>query len=496
MNNEISVRLAPDLSEAIVRIPAGLPREMVTGAALLTILREVGLRVDAEVERTVQEIADTYAGVDTSAVLARSRPPRHGEDGAIEWRENFDPAHPCERAPDADAAADYYAGRRYVRVESGDVVGAVRPPTEGVDGQNVRGEVIKAKPGRKVPTRIASGLELRPDGTIVAVEAGVLLLGRDTLEVSQLLEIRGDVDFSSGHVEFSGSVRIDGGVKPGFRVRAQGDIYVDHLIEVAEITCGGSLLARCGMAGKGKGRIDIGGSVEATYLEEVRGCVQGDLRVRRGVVGCELKVGGALDCPSGVVMGGTIAVGGSIKVKAVGSGASTPTRLELGDAPVLRLSHRESLKALREFEGKLAALEEQERTIRSNPAPTPGQRERLTELSFEIDEVRSEMEKLTETVSSLDAKLSNSGTLDFRVEQVIHAGVVLDIGDKRARFDESVKGPISIYWDAQRRPVFRLGSAGSLAPLESIAKVGAIPGEERNPGQGQEADAEPRRSAA
>ena len=44
-------------------------------------------------------------------------------------------------------------------------------------------------------------------------------------------EISGDVDYSTGHIEFSGSVVIEGSVKPLFRVKATGSVTIGGNIE-------------------------------------------------------------------------------------------------------------------------------------------------------------------------------------------------------------------------------------------------------------------------
>jgi len=46
-------------------------------------------------------------------------------------------------------------------------------------------------------------------------------LEKGTIEVSEYLEIEGDVDYNTGNIEFPGIVIIKGDVKPGFVVRAK-----------------------------------------------------------------------------------------------------------------------------------------------------------------------------------------------------------------------------------------------------------------------------------
>ena len=53
--------------------------------------------------------------------------------------------------------------------------------------------------------------------------------------VSPVFQLNGDVDFSSGDIDFRGNVSINGNVTAGFKVRASGDIEVNGFIENSEV---------------------------------------------------------------------------------------------------------------------------------------------------------------------------------------------------------------------------------------------------------------------
>ncbi|MFT5422739.1 MAG: hypothetical protein ACI89L_000504 [Phycisphaerales bacterium] len=487
MSTEISIRIESDGSAATLTIPADFDPEMLTQDTLLAVASDAGVLIGERVERAISEFIAGQTPTDTPTddsaeepvdqtptelLIATSVLPEHGEDGWIEWAKGFDP-NDTGPAPTEDEQADYYHGLEYVRVTSGNLLGQMIMPTFGTDGIDVRGKTIKAHPGKTCPVKLHSSVRIDAENKLIADGEGVLILQRELLEVSQQLDIRDCVDFATGNIDFSGTVNIGDAIRSGFTVKADADVQVGGLIEDAKIICGGNMVARRGMAGKMKGRIEVGGNIGATYLEEVLGTVEGDLEVRSGVIGCELTVGGNVECASGVIRGGSIQVTGVLKVKVLGSEAHTPTTVYLGDVPLLRTT-------LEEAEAKAAAaklavtkLTTEDHQTRLVPNPTNEQKERLTELMFEIEETNEELARVEEQSVQVRQTIEATRILDAQIGGQIYAGVTLIIGNQRATFRETTNGPISIFWNDARELLYRSGSGESHA-LSTIARIGKI----------------------
>jgi uncharacterized protein len=470
---EITVKIAPEGGQATLRAPPGLEAAMVAPQTLTLLAREAGVLIDREVERNIAAFAAAYgreAG-ETTAIIARSTPPVNGADGQVEWQGGRDPNDSLEHAPPPSAdQTDHYAGQCYLWVKAGDVVGVARQPTNGTDGRDVRGGVIKARAGQPVPVRIHSTLSLDSVGRIVAQADGILAIRHGELSVSPALEVPGYVDFSTGHIDFAGSVAIAKGVRSGFKVNAGGDLRVGGLIESAEIRCSGDLTSRGGMAGNGRGSLSVGRNAHILYLEKVTGATGGDLIVVREIIDCVLKVGGDLRCPNGTILGGEVAVSGSLVVKVLGSDAYTPTTILLGEVPRLIASRKGVGKTIEQLKQETQQMAEQERLIRLNPRPSPKDRERLTEIAYEMSVHAQELSAQTAKLEELDAAIRTQRKLDVHVSKGIHPHVTLRIGDSTVQFRDFVKGPLWILWDEQRRLLFRTG-AGDPRPLGDVAHV-------------------------
>ena len=96
------------------------------------------------------------------------------------------------------------------------------PPTAGKAGIDLQGNPAPSKPGQKAAFPFGPGVkEIEEEGIrfLVADHDGIIKYTRNSIEVAQSYEVKGDVDFNTGNIEYSGSVFIHGDVKSGFVIK-------------------------------------------------------------------------------------------------------------------------------------------------------------------------------------------------------------------------------------------------------------------------------------
>lgn len=460
----ISIQISPDAAEAVANFPLG----PVDAEALRAAAAKAGVDLNPEVLAAIESIASANsADAPASAVIARATPPRHGENGRVDWAANMNPR--AERAPEA-GKTDHYAGARYVRVAQGATIATLVPPTAGTPGKDVCGQSIAPTHGKPATLRAGEGVMLGTESRLVAKRPGIVILHDDELCVSDTLEINGTVDFSVGHIDFEGHVRIAKGIGPGFHVRARGNITVGDLVEPCEILCGGSLECRTGIAGHGRGTISVARSARAGHMEQVKGVVREDLVVDREIIDCTLIIGRDLNSPSATVLGGSIEVTGSVRIATLGSERSPVTTLCVGDAPLLRGARLEAKNAVAKFQAQLDTLTEQRRMIQLNTKPSAADRERMCELEYELNAAEKGHADASARLADLDARFNAQAKVDIHIGKMIHPGVRLKIGDRTASFTKPVRGPLAICWNEQHQLVV-VPSGGTPQELSRVARV-------------------------
>ena len=489
MSSQITARVESDKSKVTLVIEAGFDPGQLTPILLRSVAAEVGVEITPAVEQAIAACMASYTPGDdpVEAQIASWTEPEHGVDGWIEWAEGFDPTDSdvdSHSDTDADAAADgdgsettdtgstdHYAGTHYVSVRPDDVLGCLHEPTPGADGLDVLGNCLKAIPGKPSPIKLHSSVRLESDGRIVSVLEGVISLKGNTLEIVQQLPIADCVDFSTGHIDFAGSVIIKNAIRTGFNVHAEQDIQVGGLIEASEIVCGGDLTAKQGMAGKGRGTVQVGGDVDATYLEDVSGLIAGDLKFRNSLIGCDLKVGGDVDGSSGVIRGGTLYVGGVFQVKSLGSSSSPVTEVHLGRDPKLQELLERTQAMVETTNAALTGKQAQYDQLSAFKNPSDADRARMGELLAEIQGTQGVLARAQGAIEQTHKRIHEAGTLDVQVSGQIFPAVTLVVGEQRLTFKSAITGPISVFWNDERQVVYKIGSTGETRAIELITDI-------------------------
>jgi len=171
-------------------------------------------------------------------LAAQGKPAFNGKNGNIV--DNF--PRVIERTMEVNEfdQVDYTALNLIRSVERGQEICHLIKPTEGEPGRSVLDEEIPAKSGRDVPLPRGRNTEISEDGMqlLASISGSVEFTGQN-FQVNPVLEIAGDVDFSTGSLNFTGDINIQGNVLSGFAVRAMGNIRVAGVVEARGSASGG-----------------------------------------------------------------------------------------------------------------------------------------------------------------------------------------------------------------------------------------------------------------
>lgn len=472
----VEIQINADRTVASVVIPANFDPTTLNLALMEQYVRDTGIVINPDIQKRMTEVIDDFQAQPRmlKAVIAEATKAVNGEGGRLEWVEAYDPedfdAMKSTKAEPDDEAVNYYDIVSYIQVEQGAHVATLFPPTDGIDGLDVCGKVICATPGKNYDITIDSSLDVDPSGQVIAAMTGVLQYLNRTLKISQQLEIGEYVDFSTGNIDFEGSVHAKEGVRDCFVVKATENITIDGLIEAATIMCGGDFRCRCGMAARDRGHLIVDGNVNTNFLNNVRGRVKGDLNVKNELINCDFAVGGDLNLGQGSIVGGRTIVTGSVKIEKLGSDQNIETTLVLGAVPILaaRLIKLKSIIAEEHenLENILASVKELKA---SGGMLRPAQQERLTELSFEESQIRQKLSACELKSFEIRKEMLEMQTLDLQVGKIINTNVHLIIGTHEMVFRKPLRGPLKIFWNEHQQIRYRQAD-GEEQRLEEVAE--------------------------
>jgi len=277
------------------------PLGQVTEGALTTFedVIEACKREEIKVELDEKAIEkQLLSATPIETTIAKGIKPTDGKNGYLEYMVDMS-AKPQFIADAKEDSIDFKNSMQVTLVNVGDVLASIVPPTEGEDGMDVRGTVIKAKPGEKAKFYLGEGAEEK-DELITVTAAGTPSIQDNVIMIRRTYVLQGDVNLSTGNISFPGTVIIHGNVTEGFEVISEENVVVNGFISGATVKAKGYIKCAGGIQGKEKNEITAGSYIAAKFISAATVTADGDILVTKDIlhskVNClgELRIGGSL----------------------------------------------------------------------------------------------------------------------------------------------------------------------------------------------------------
>lgn len=416
----------------------GSPVVLVEAQQALTARNVLWGMIPGAVEALIEAAASLAEGESATAVVARGVPPQPGQDATVQIDERLTTQGGTPTMKD-DGTVDFFALGLVRNVAEGTVLIKKEPPTKGINGMTVAGQKIAAPDGKEFVFKPAKGARVTPDGlSLVAEVAGHAVMARDnTVSVSPIFEIMGDVDTSVGNIDFVGSVVVRGSIHSGFSVRAGQNVEVWGGIEGAVVEAGGDIVVRYGIQGAGRGRVVAGGKVQCKFLENADVRCRRDLVVVDGILHSRARSGGKVQVVGrrGAIMGGQVKACEEITTRFLGTPQSTMTEVEVGVAPELRDEYEACRKELAEAQENVRKAQQIITALRELEAKHPAlfndqKREALMRTLRSLYHFQGVIEQRTLRKLELEEMLQSVSAGRIRVLETVYPGVRILIGSQ------------------------------------------------------------------
>jgi len=456
-------RLSEDSVEVLVDMyPRDCFGSNLDAKSLAGELRDLAGVVDLDTENlgaVVLEVVKENA-IRKGVVVARGKPPKDGTPG--EFRLLFVSDRDAGEVQD-NGSVDHRERGSFTYVKEGEHVATLIPPTMGVEGSDALGNVISALDGQPVQAHAGKGVvcEDGEDGSVIfkAGETGVVMLVGNTLSISDVVEIDSDVDMASGNVHADkGSVRIKGTVTSGFTVTAQDNIVVDEVVENATIKAGGDLVVAGGLLMDEGGTIEVGGSIQASFIRNATIRAGGDVTVKVDIVNSDIQTSGKIiaDSDHGSVQGGTYVCGG-MDAREVGNESGIPTfvtllspKSETDDTDAERVQIQDTIAQLEKYIGT--------DDIKNTLSLAPKEDRRILFELFQIKmKLLGSMHKLDENEQkNLALRSKELAKIWLRAIKTAYPGVSISIADKTMTLSRAEQAS-KIHWDSEEQIIVVTG---------------------------------------
>jgi uncharacterized protein (DUF342 family) len=363
---KISIEIDKDEMSASAEISTALGGKHLSAKAILNAAQKAGVSKGFSKEELIklaQYAAKEPAGSLVKGKIALGKDAINGKDGKIKHLVESAQERILKPKEQEDGSVDMRDLGDIICVKVGEPLAKKIPPTDGIKGFSVTGTPLEPTPGEDVSLTAGDGTTLSPknEDILVSTRVGLPRIIDNGMEVDEVYKIK-NVDVSTGHIQFEGSVIIDGDVCEGMKVVASGDISIAGFVESAYLESGGDITIGSGIIGKKQDVDDIAisdiimsvsikssGKVFAKYCQYADISCK-DLRIENQMMHSIINVEerlwlGSEEQANGKLIAGFISAGTSVHAGTVGATAGSTTIVTFE-------------KKLDKLQEKLAILEE------------------------------------------------------------------------------------------------------------------------------------------
>lgn len=453
------IEITEDRMEATLLINRRPGDPPVTENQIQQFLKDSGIIFgisDDAVQEAVRR-ADDEAGL-IQVVVAKGKEVEHGQDAQITY--NFSQpgdARPIERE---DGSVDFHNLNLVHNIQAGEILATKIPAVPGKPGITVNGQVLRPIQGKNINFRRGKNTTVDMDGNaVIATAAGHVVFTDGVINVYPVYEVRGDVDFSTGNIDFVGNVVVRGSVKNGFTVKAEGNIEIYGTVEGGRLYADGNIEVKKGIMGQGKGIVYAKGSVFARFVENGEVQAGENVVITDAILNSNINAGKNVIVAGrrGAIIGGVCRAAEEINAKAIGSPLAPPTQVEVGVNPELRLAVKQlstellaKEKNLEKTQQLLGVLVHMEKTRLELP---PDKLELLNKLRMTEAQLVREIKDMRQKKGTIEEELGVLRRCKVRVSGALSPGVTVVIGQLTMHVNDTLQfvtlredaGDIKIY---------------------------------------------------
>lgn len=450
-NKEMYMEISPDGMQCYFKLPIRGDGAEYTEDIIMTALFKSNVRKGINREEIKKMLASPKAG--QQHLVASGQQPQDGRNGYYDFM--YDLSNTFEPEFLEDGSADFSKFDFINRVNVGDKIAVYNRATKGVDGFNVKGEVIPAKNGKEIPILKGDGFMILSDRvTYVAKVTGALSYVNEQISIKKILMLE-EVKITDKKIVYDGVIMVKGDVNAGSDIEASGDILIGGHLESSEIVSGGNVIIAGGATCQNKGTITAKGNVTAKFFEGV--IIKARDVAANYFINCSVEAGGHIRTfgKNGVIYGGSIQSLGGITSAQIGNKSGAKTIINLG-------ATTELLAELNKLQKTISRETEELKTLAI-------ERERLKELGSVDRQLMQWKIKINAAVSSkqitikkmllekekLDQEIQKGSNARAEITEMCFAGVVFVIDGIVLKIteDRKVYGSLVYRTDAKKENI-------------------------------------------
>ncbi|WP_319778037.1 FapA family protein [Maridesulfovibrio sp.] len=333
-----------------------------------------------------------------------------------------------------DGSVDYYNMGYVQSVITGQVLAQWVAPAE--DSSCGLGQ--RYYPEKKFPRGPNTKLNPNNQDQLIATRNGYVFYNEEGLiTVKELLNVRGDVNLSTGNIFFVGDIVVHGSIKSGLDVKAN-NINVKGIIEQANVHAAGFLKCDGGIKGNSNGFVESKGSLRTSFCENATLVSSGNIIIEKNCMHTKVYCEGKF-AAKGRFAGGQCYSDQYVFIgEQLGGGLSAASQVIVGYNPVLLLQ-------IDKISAQISAQKEEIRSLQqimtSGSSTTPEFTQKIEKCEMKIRFLRNKKKQFWGKIQQTE-KLESCRIM---VQGIVKSGVEISIGPAYMQVNEPLENVFFYY---------------------------------------------------
>lgn len=333
-------------------------------------------------------------------IIAEGKSPVSATNGYIKVL--FDSSHRPALEPESSSGRVDFRNINLIKsVKKGDVIAEKVDPHPGELGKNIFGMDLPFQVGSPGEWKLGLNCQLiEGDKKLISNISGRPILERDgTIRVDEVIQLE-NVDYSTGNIDFPGTIIVEGTVADNFTLRTKGSLFVKKSVGRVFLYAEKDIVLSGGVMGRNGGHIEAGGDIFTKFVEQGSLKANGSIFIEEASLHSSIVAGESIVIQGGrgELIGGEAIAGLSVSVAKLGAVVETKTSVVVGMPPQI-------LDELKKMKEDIGSKEDVLRKIRQSLQKINDTIASKKELTFEEKETLKKLLELEKKYIELSQSL-------------------------------------------------------------------------------------------
>ncbi|MFN3604464.1 MAG: DUF342 domain-containing protein [Leptonema sp. (in: bacteria)] len=449
---EFEILINEDFTEAYIEItPPIYKGKWFTYEELKNKIRQKNIQIGVDeiflkqlAERKLPELKE-QGDWKKKFLIAKAIPPEPSTNGRIQFY--FDPNPHIRPKETENGRVDFRNLNVIQTCREEELLAEIIPPKMGKEGVDILGNPIPFTQPKNAVLEAGENTILQ-DGKLFSKITGQVKIQTNEdhtyakISVVEVLELE-NVDFSTGNIDFTGTVKVKNRVMDGFEIKAKGDIIIEKTVSNVKLYALSDIILNGGIVSYEGGTVYAEGNIYAKFIQNSQVTAKKNIYVEELIIHSEVMAGEEihLEQGRGELIGGKTVCGKKIIAKKIGTIAEPYTLIYLGISPEL-LTQLTSLNwEIEKNKKMLLEIEKNKNYLESHPEKLEKQWDFYEKLKLVYTKLQQKTENFLQQKEMLLYSEKGNKEAMLQIQEVLYPNVELIFGAKSRKYKQ-LKSPL------------------------------------------------------